>query len=125
MYACRICQPVMCMNDIEILLTSNNSCNNRVIINLLMQIVRIATTELHASQVIYIHIVKVGIYMVAQTEIQLRIHNITYPALNIIIIDITPCDWNIIHCYYVHKATILIPPWFRETECYVHVALSS
>ena len=52
----RIGQPIVCMNDVELLLPGYNSCHDGIIVDLLVQVVRIATGKLHAAQIIHIHI---------------------------------------------------------------------
>ena len=74
MYPCRISQPVMRMNDIKLLLTGYYSGNDREIINLFVQVPGITTCKFHTSQIIHMHIRKIGIDMVAERVIFFRCH---------------------------------------------------
>ena len=56
MHAGRICQPIVGMNNIKLLLASNDTRYNREIIDLVMQVSRIPSGKLHTPQIIYIQI---------------------------------------------------------------------
>lgn len=68
----RISQPVMRMNNVELLLTGYYSGNNRKIVDFLVQISRITSCKLHTSQIIDMHIGEIGINMVAERIIFFR-----------------------------------------------------
>ena len=113
----------MCVNDIEIEGTRHHTCNNRVVVNLLMQITRIAACKLHRTQVIDMHVVEVCIDMVTQSEIQIRIHDITHTVTDIVITDITPCNRHGIHSNDIASITLLVTKRFRQTERDIHIPL--
>ena len=56
MDARRIGQPIVCMNDVEPLLPGHHSCHDGIVVDFLVQVVRIAAGKLHAAQVIHMHI---------------------------------------------------------------------
>ena len=68
MYTCGVCKPVVCVNHIKLLTTSQYTCDDAEVINLVMQITGITTGKLYATQVIKsLQIVEIGIEMVAET----------------------------------------------------------
>ena len=97
MYPCRISQPVMRMNDIKLLLTCYHPGNDRVVIDLFVQVVRIASGELDTSQIIRIEIVEVSVDMIAQVIEQLRIHITAYASFHIVPTDISPHYRRAVH----------------------------
>ena len=113
MYACWISQPVVCMNDIIVKCTSYDTCNNRVIINLLMQIPRIATSKLHSAKIIDMHVIEISIQMVTQTEIEIRIHDVANTFANIISRYVAICNRHSIHCHDMGGLTLLITKRMR------------
>lgn len=92
------------MDDVEVDGARNDSGNDGVVVNLLMKISGIASGKLHRSEIIDIHIVKVGVDMVAQLEVEVGVHDIADPAVDIVPIDIAPCYWNAVHGYNIGEA---------------------
>ena len=90
MNSCRIRQPVVRMNDIKLLLTRYHPGNDRIVIDLFMQIVRITSGKFDASQIIRIETTEVSVDMVAQVIEQLRVHIASYTSFHIIPTDILP-----------------------------------
>ena len=90
MYACRICQPVVTVNDVTVDRAGNDTGCYRIIVDLFKKVVGIAARELDTSEIIGAHVIEVGIYMVAQTEIQIRIHHLADARLDIITGYIAP-----------------------------------
>ena len=66
MYAGRIGQPVVGMDDVELLLAGYYTSNDGEVVDLFVQVARIATGKLHATQVVDVHIGEVCINMVAE-----------------------------------------------------------
>ena len=69
------------------------------------------------------HIIEVGIKVVAQTEIVIRIHDISHAAFHIVVIDIAPYDRHRIHRHDTCSRLVLIAEGMRQAESDVHVAL--
>ncbi len=91
----RIRQPVVGVDDVEIKRAGYHSRCDGVIVDLFQQIVRIASGEFNTAEIICTHIVEVGIYMVAQSEIEVGIHDIAYSLLHIVAAHVAPCDRNL------------------------------
>ena len=89
-----------------------------------MQVARITTGKLHCTKVIDVHIVEVGIDMVTESEIVVRIHDVTHTLTHIIIVDITPGNRNGIHSHNATGMLTLIAERMRQTEGDIHIALS-
>ena len=123
MYARRISQPIVGMNNIILLLTGYDSCHNGIIIDLIMKIVRITTGKLNTSQVIGLPITEISINMVAQSVILLRRHFIAQTLLDIVIINITPNNRSFTQTDNIHETFVLISPRFWDTKGNLHVWL--
>lgn len=61
--------------------------------------------------------------MVAQLEVEVGVHDIADPAVDIVPIDIAPCYWNAVHGYNIGEGVVLIAEGLGKTQCYVNVAL--
>ena len=123
MDACRVCKPVVSMYDVKILLTRHDSSYDRVIVNLLVEILWISTSKLHTAKIVDIHIVEISVNMVTQLEIKVRRHNIANSRAHIVMADIPPCYRDCIHGNYPCGILAFITPWFRQTKSNVYVAL--
>ena len=123
MNSCRICQPIMCMNNIKVLCTCHDSGNYGVVVYLIMKIRRIATGKFHTSEVIHIHIVKIRIEMVPQAKIVIRIHHIADSVLYVIIIYISPSNRHAIHGNNPCRRMIFITERFWQAQGYIHIPL--
>ena len=119
----RISQPIVCMNDIKVKGTCHNTCDNGVVVNLLMQVSWITSSKLHGTEIIHMHVVEVRIDMVTQLEIEIRIHDVTYTVTDIVITDITPCYRHGIHGNDVTSVTLFITKRFRQAERDIHITL--
>ncbi len=82
--ASRIGQPVVCMDDVVVECACHHTCDNRVIVDFLMQVSWITTGKLHRTKVVDVHVVEISIQMVAQAEIQIRIHDVAHPFADIV-----------------------------------------
>ena len=119
----RICQPVMCMDNIEIVCTCNDTSNNRIIINLFVQISRITSRKIHCTKVVDIHIIKVGIDVLTQLEVKFWRHNITKTILHIIIAKFTISDWHMIHCHNLSVGMVFITKRMWQAEDCLNITL--
>ena len=124
MHTSRICQPIVGMNNIKLLLASNDTRYNRKIIDLVMQVSRIPTGKLHTAQIIYIQIWEISIDMVTESIILLRRHKIGKPGLQIIIIDIPPYDRYLVHTYNIQE-TFFFTGRLRQTKSCLHIILQT
>ena len=124
MDAGRIGQPVVSMDNVVVQGTSHHASDNRIVIDFLMQIARITTGKFHSAQVVDMHVVEVGIQMVAQTEIQVRIHDITHSLTDIVGRHVTIGNRHSIHGHNLASRTILVTEGMRQTERNIHIALS-
>ena len=88
-----------------------------------MQVRRVAAGEVHAAQVVHVHIVEVGIDVVAQLVVALRVHQMAYAALHIVEVDIAPCDGYAVHGDDACETLVLIAPRLGQTQGDVYVAL--
>ena len=118
-----ISEPVVGMDDVEVDGARYDSGNDGVVVNLFVKISGISSGELHRSEIIDIHIVEVGVDMVAQLEVKFGIHDIADPAVDIVPIYIAPCYWDAVHGNNIGEGVVLIAEGLRKTQCYVNVAL--
>ena len=116
-------QPVVSMDNIKFLTSSYHTGNDAIVVDLVVEIGWITTSKIHTSEVVDIHIVEVGIDMIAITEIVIRIHNIAYSLLYVIMIDITPGDRHTIHGHNLTSTAVLITERMRKTEYGFNVTL--
>ena len=123
MDSCWIRQPVVCMNDIEVLCTCHHACNHRVVIDLLMQVRRIAARKLHTTEVVDIHVVEIRIDILAQLIVIVGVHDIPHPTLNIVTVHIPPGNGHRIHGNDTGSVLLLIAERMRQTKCDLNVAL--
>ena len=98
-YASRIGQPVVCMNDVKLFCACHHTCNDRIVVDLLVQVRWIAASKLHTAKVVDVHIVEIGIDMVTQVIIIVGIHHVRDAALYIFVVDITPCNRHTVHSH--------------------------
>ena len=71
-YTGGIADPVVCVDDIELFRTRNHSCYDRVVVDFLQKIIRIATGKGNAAGIVRISVAKISINMVAQPVVFLR-----------------------------------------------------
>ena len=88
-----------------------------------MQITRIATSKLHSTQIVDVHVVEVGIQMVAQTEIKVRIHDVAHTLANVVNRHITIGNGHSIHSHNLTGGTVFIAKGLRQAERDIHIAL--
>ena len=119
----RIRQPVVSMNDIEVLRACHHTCYHRVVVDLLVQVRRIAASELHATEVVDIHVVEIRIDILAQLIVVVGVHDIPHPTLNIVTVHIPPGNGHRIHGNDTCSMLLLITKRMRQTKCDLNVAL--
>ena len=88
-----------------------------------MQVRRITTGKFHTAKIVDVHVVEVGIDMVAQTIVVVGIHHIGYAALYIFVVNITPCDRHTIHCHNTASAAVLVTKRVRQAQYCLYIAL--
>ena len=87
-----------------------------------MKVVRVSARKLYAAQIIGVEIVEISIDMVTEMIVVIGVHP-WIPLLEHTLVRISPHHGNGVHTYNLHEALILITPWFRQAERYVHVPL--
>ena len=117
-------QPVVSVDDVKLLGTGHLTGDDRVVVNLLVQIARITAGKLHRTQIVHVHIVKVCVDMITQLEIVVRIHNVTHTLLHVVVIDITPGNGHSVHGHDTTGMLTLITKRMRQTEHRLNIALS-
>ena len=123
MDAGRIGQPVVCMDDVKLFRPCDNAGYHRIVVYLIMQIGRITTGKLHASQIIDMHIIEIGIDVVAETIVIVRRHDVAYSALHVIMSNIPPYDGHTVHGNNPCCRAVFIAKRMWQTECNIDIAL--
>ena len=123
-YSCRISEPVVGVDDVIFLRPSHHSCHDGVVVYLLVKVVRVASGELHAPQIVHVHVVEVGIYVVAQSIVVVRTHHVAHTTLHVFIVNVAPCYRHSVHCHNVSVSLVFVAPRFGQTESYLYVTLS-
>ena len=122
--ACRESQPVVSVDDIELFRSCHHACNDRVVVDLLVQIAGIASCKLHAAEVVDVHIVEVGIDMLTTLIVVFGVHDVAHTLLHIVIVDVAPGNGHGVHGHNATGMLTLITKGMRQTEHGVDVALS-
>jgi len=122
--ACGISQPVVSVDNIELLRPRHHTGDDRVVVDLVVEIGGIAARKVHASQIVDVHIVEVGIDMVTEVVVFFRAHQVADALFDVVVVDISPCDGHTVHGHDVRKGVILIAPGLRQAEGDVDIALS-
>ena len=113
----------MSMDNVKLHGASHDAGNNRVVIDFLVKVAGIAACKLHSAKVVDVHVVEVGIQMVAQTEIEVRVHDVTHTVANVVVADVAPGNRHRIHGHNLAGRAVLVAEGFGQTERDVHVAL--
>ena len=121
--ACGIGEPVVGVDDVELLATRHHTGNDRIIVDFLVQIARVTACKLHATQVVDMHKVEVGIDMVAVSVIIVGIHEVANPTAYVVEVDVAVSDGHTVHRNDARVGAVLVAPWLRQAERYVDVAL--
>ena len=116
-------EPIVCVDDIKLLSTRHLTCNDRVVIDLLMQIAGITSSKLHRPEIVHVHIVKVSIDMLTQLEIIVGIHDVAHTLLHIIVIYITISNGHSIHGNDTAGMLALITKRMWQAEHCLNIAL--
>ena len=117
-------KPVVRMDDIELLGTGHLTGNDRVIINLLVQVAGITTSKLHSTEVVNVHIIEIGIDMITELEIVIRIHDVAHALLHIIVAYIAIGNRYGIHSHNATGVLTLIAKGVRQAQHRLDIALS-
>ena len=123
MDACRIGEPVVAVDDVAVHRAGDDACHDAVVVDLLEQVLRIASRKLDAPQVVGAHVVEVAIDVVAQVVVQLRIHHIADAGLHIVPVHITPCNGRAVRADDVGKILGLVAPGLGNDKGDVHVTV--
>ena len=123
MDACWIGEPVVSMDDVKGLCASHLTGDDGVVVNLLVEIAWISSGKLHRTEVVDMHIVKIGIDMVAQLVIVFGRHHVADAVLHIIVVHIAPNDRHAVHRYDAAGTRVLITEGMGKTEHRLYVSL--
>ena len=119
----RICQPVMRMNDVKLLLTCNDTCDDTVVIDFFIQIVRITPGELYATNIISVDITEIRIDVVTQRIVEFRENPSVCTFCNLLRIHIMPYHRHAVHRNDFQETLIFVAPWLRQAESDIHIWL--
>ena len=121
--ACGIGEPVVGVDDVELLLAGNDACHDGIVVDFVVQVFGIAAGKLYAAQVVGEAIVEVGIDMVAQGEVEFGRHLIAEALLHVVVVYIAPHYGRSAQPDDVHKTFVLVAPRLGQAERYLHVGL--
>ena len=123
-HACRISEPIMGMDDIELLTARQHSSDDGKIVYLLVKIGRIASSKADTAQIVEtLQIVEIGIKMVTEPIIILcRVAHET--ILYMIVLDISPDNWHLAHINNLEKG-LLLSGGFRHTKGGFYITLQT
>ena len=99
MDAGRVGEPVVCVDDVEFLLPCDDTGDDGVVVDFLVQVFRVASGKLHAAQVVDVHVVEVGVDMIAQLEVEVGVHDVAHAALYVVAVDVAPGYGHGVHGY--------------------------
>lgn len=123
MDAGRIGQPVVGMDDVVVEGARHHAGDDGVVVDFLVKVSGIATGKLHGTEIIDVHVVEVGIQMVAKPEIKIRIHDVAYALTHIVAVDVAPRNGHGIHGHDAAGRAVFVAERFRQTQGDVHIAL--
>ena len=113
----------MSVDDIKLLSTGHLAGDDRVVIDLLVQVAGVTSRKLHRTEVVHVHIVEVCIDMITELEIVIGIHDVAHTLLHIVIVHIAPGDRHGIHGDDTTSMLTLITERMRQTERDVQISL--
>ena len=116
-------EPVVGMDDVILLLPSDDARHDGVVVDLFLQIVGIAARKLDATQVVGEPIGEIGVDVVAQGEILFGRHAIAEALAHIVVVHVAPHDGSFAQPDDVHETFVLVAPGLGDAEGDVHVGL--
>ena len=116
-HACRISQPVVTVNDVEVQTVCQHRSHRLVVAYLFNQVVRITARETDTAQVVRTDTTIVVTDTVAQTVILLRTHPACQTVFDIVIVDIFPYNRHAVGTDDAQERLILVAPRLRNDEC--------
>ena len=119
----RIGQPVVTVDDIEIQTVRQHRCHGFVVADLLDQVIRIATRETYATQVVRTDTTIVVADTVTQTIELLGAHLALHPLFDVIIVHIFPDNRHAVSTDDAQERLVLITPGFRDDESDLQIFL--
>lgn len=116
-------EPVVSVNDVELLGARHLSGYDAVVVYLLVKVAWVSAGKLHAPQVVDVHIAEVGIYVVAEPVILIRVHQVADALLHVVAVNVLVHYWHAVHCHDTRVGVVFIAkrPW--QAKRYLHVAL--
>ena len=112
------------MNDVKLLSASHHSSNDAVVIDFFVQVTRVATSKLHASKVVDMHIVEVRIDVLTIAIEVIWRHDVADALLYVVVVDIAPRNGHAVHADNLARIALFVAKGTRQTENGVDVALS-
>ena len=116
-------EPVVRMDDVKVLGACHHTGNDGVVVYFLVQVGGIASGKLHTAEIVDVHIVEIGIDVVAQTVVVVGIHHVGDAALHIFAVNVAPCDRHTVHCHNAARRLVLVAEGARQTQHRLHVTL--
>ena len=117
-------EPVVSVDDVEFFRACHHACDDRVVIDFLMQVRGIAARKLHSTQVVDVHVVEVGIDVVAIAIVVVRRHDRAHTLLHVVVVDVAPGNRHSIHGHDFASRAVFVAEGFRQTENGIDIALS-
>lgn len=115
-------EPVVGVDYVEVDCACYHACGDRVVVDLLEQVVGIASRKFDAAEIVGAHVVEVGVYVVAQTEIEAGIHQPAYARVDVVAAHVAPGYRHLRCAYDVGEMLVLITERLGYHESDVHVA---
>ncbi len=122
--ACRVGEPVVGVDDVELFGACHDTCNDRIVVDFLVQVAGIASGKLHTSQVVDVHVVEVGIDVVTEPEIGVGVHDVAYTVFHIVVVDVAPGNRHGVHGNDIGSIAALVAERMWQAQRDVDVALS-
>ena len=122
-HTCRIGQPVMAVNNVKIQTVCQHTCHSFVVADFFNQVIRIASGEIYATQIICANTTVVVANAIAEMIILLRTHSPFHPLLHIVVIIVFPYHRNTVSTDDAKERLIFVTPWFGNDERDLHVFL--
>ena len=89
-----------------------------------MQVLWVSAGKFHATQVVYVHIREVCVYVVAERVIFLRTGVVGQTVLQIVVVDVAPNDRHLVHAYDFEKI-LFFACGLGQAECRFNIALQA
>ena len=118
---CWIGEPVVGMDDVELLPACDDACADGVIVDFFQEVVRISAGKLDATQIVHMHVIEICVDVVAQFVVFLRVHDGTHPVLEGFITGIAPNNGRVPGSGYLEEALVFVAVrfWYHKDDIQV------